>query len=717
MRRELIGFVVSSLAVCGVWGCGDDFIAADLGGGGDVKVDKGQPDKGNGLPDGYGPLYDCPEPGKTCNAHDPCAITPICGQDKKCWPTTLMNCDDKLSCTLDTCEGSGLCGNKPKAGTCVLGVKTGGSTDAGPTDAGAADISVPTTVFKCFKTGDKNPADPCSACNPTVSDGGVATNNTKWMPVTGGTCDDKNACTKGDYCQNGVCKGTNYASQCADSYGCTEDLCDGKGGCLGNKLKKDWCLIGGTCYKKNAAHPAGSCFTCDPATSTSTWTPITNTCMVNNKCYTKGATHSGGCAECDPSISTTKWTVSGTTHCLISDACVTAGTKDSIGCASCDPTQDKYGYTALTGMCKIAGKCYTKDTADASGCNTCQPAVSTTTWSPLAIVCKSGTQCYKISAAHPGSCATCTASGSAAKWVVMGTSHCLILDTCYSSGASDPTNCSSCDPTITQYDWTPKAGYCSIQGKCHASGTKHPDGCAECKPTSNKNSWTLTDATACLTNHLCGKMCGSACAHLKTDSKHCGTCNNACPTGQVCKSGVCKKDCEVIASFEAGTWPGNWITKASGGTVGSAYAHDGSMGITDVGWRYNTKVSFGAPGDKIFCWTRAGSSGRTYLGFMATSTGAYSVVLASNTKNLMIQQNSSYNYTDKAKTTMTFSAKWYKLEAEMQTGGVVKATVYDSNGTTVLGTVSHTIGGSLVGGAAIRSFGSHYVDTITVCKQ
>ena len=125
MRRELIGFVVSSLAVCGVWGCGDDFIAADLGGGGDVKVDKGQPDKGNGLPDGYGPLYDCPEPGKTCNAHDPCAITPICGQDKKCWPTTLMNCDDKLSCTLDTCEGSGLCGNKPKAGTCALFTGTG----------------------------------------------------------------------------------------------------------------------------------------------------------------------------------------------------------------------------------------------------------------------------------------------------------------------------------------------------------------------------------------------------------------------------------------------------------------------------------------------------------------------------------------------------------------------------------------------------------------
>jgi hypothetical protein len=315
------------------------------------------PDKDNSnLPDGY-KLWPCDEPGKACNAHDPCALNPICGPDKKCRPTTLMDCSDNLDCTTDICAGSGVCKNEPKKGWCVLGVTTGtpdaGTPDAGAVDASAADASLTpyATEFKCFAKGSRKPGDPCSACDPVEHDGGT-TNNTRWSPVNGGTCNDGNSCTRDDTCVSGTCKGTYFGDLCSDGFGCTDDICDGKGGCLGNKLKSDWCLIGGTCYKKNTPHPSGSCMTCDPSVSQSSWTAITNTCIIDSKCYSKGAKHPGGCAECNPTISTTKWTVNVTTDCLIANTCKKKGDKHDSGCAECDPAKDKYNWTMLSGPCQ-----------------------------------------------------------------------------------------------------------------------------------------------------------------------------------------------------------------------------------------------------------------------------------------------------------------------------------------------------------------------------
>ena len=87
-------FVGLSMAVALAAGCSD---ADEPGEGGDAKAGADSKavswDHGSGLPDGY-KLYDCTRVGKSCNAHDPCAINPICGPDKKCRPSTVMNCDD-----------------------------------------------------------------------------------------------------------------------------------------------------------------------------------------------------------------------------------------------------------------------------------------------------------------------------------------------------------------------------------------------------------------------------------------------------------------------------------------------------------------------------------------------------------------------------------------------------------------------------------------------
>jgi hypothetical protein len=61
------------------------------------------------------------------------------------------------------------------------------------------------------------------------------------------------------------------------------------------------------------------------------------------------------------------------------------------------------------------------------------------------------------------------------------------------------------------------------------------------------------------------------------------------------------------------------------------------------------------------------------------------------------------------------SNNWYKLELEFLAGGKVKGTLFDSDGKTVVKSLTHAISGSLVGGAALRAIGSHHVDTVTLC--
>jgi len=478
------GWLVAAAAAVIIFGCSDDDndgkITPDGATADMTPVDTGPlPPDSFQVPDGYGALYSCTKVGQACNAHNPCALNPICGPDKKCRPSGLQNCDDKLACTTDVCAGLGVCTNKPKKDACKLAVRVGSSTaDAGPApDGGAATLeagvsdgsvapdsgTVPTTTEeRCFKKDDKKPSDPCMACLPDTS-------QTKWSGISGGKCDDNESCTKDDTCIGGICKGTSFLSKCADSYHCTKEICDGKGGCKPSVLKSGYCLINKTCYKDGGKHPTGSCFECDVTKSTTAWTAIGNTCLISGKCYKKGDKNTGGCAQCDPASSSTKWTVKGTTHCLINNLCVASGKKDSTGCSVCTPATNKYAYTALSGLCKIATKCYKKGDKNTGGCAECDPTTSST------------------------------------KWTVKGTTHCLISNKCLASGTADSTGCASCVPASSKYGWTAKSGMCKIAGKCYSDGTAHAKGCAKCVAATSGTSWTLTSKTDCLINHECYK--------------------------------------------------------------------------------------------------------------------------------------------------------------------------------------------------------------------
>jgi hypothetical protein len=171
----------------------------------------------------------------------------------------------------------------------------------------------------------------------------------------------------------------------------------------------------------------------------------------------------------------------------------------------------------------------------------------------------------------------------------------------------------------------------------------------------------------------------------------------------------------LIEGFESGVWPsGSWVPDfGTPGIIGGAYAHNGSYGLSDPEWAYRTDVSLGNGGDVLSAWVRPGS-GRAYLGFGASAGGCWSVVAAPNTSQLVIMQNAGFGYTDKAFVTQSWTAgHWYRLEVQFVSSKTVRANLYDSDGTTLLNTLTYTGVTGLPGGVAMRSFAGFSLDTIT----
>src|SRR5262249_28781727 len=122
-------------------------------------------------------------------------------------------------------------------------------------------------------------------------------------------------------------------------------------------------------------------------------------------------------------------------------------------------------------------------------------------------------------------------------------------------------------------------------------------------------------------------------------------------------------------------------------------------------------------GDTLSVWVRfAGSAnGRAYFGFGASSAGTLSLVAAPNTGQLILQQNSGFGFTDLAAVGQGYQAnKWYRLEVDWGVSGTIIGKLFDSNGTTLLRTVTASTTAFTSGGIAFRGIGnSKYFDTVT----
>ncbi len=192
-----------ALAVCGSFGCGRtplDLPEDDSGVAGDVPLDRSD--------------TPVPFPDRPCQANADCLDGLFCNGEERCvggfcQPGARLNCDDGVSCTVDTCEESSrACVNRPDNSRCAA----------------------PAT---CDPTRD------CTAgtCTSAVE------------------CDDGDPCTGRETCVAGRCaRGTPL--RCDDGVACTVDTCVPRVGCR-NQPDDARCSDGRFCTGQETCTPMG----------------------------------------------------------------------------------------------------------------------------------------------------------------------------------------------------------------------------------------------------------------------------------------------------------------------------------------------------------------------------------------------------------------------------------------------------------------------------
>jgi hypothetical protein len=163
---------------------------------------------------------------------------------------------------------------------------------------------------------------------------------------------------------------------------------------------------------------------------------------------------------------------------------------------------------------------------------------------------------------------------------------------------------------------------------------------------------------------------------------------------------------------------GGWFPTAY---LSTAAKHDGAYGLVDSqgnDWIYrNNSATQVKQGDTVSVWMQfsGAATGRSYFGFGASSQGTLSLVAAANTNQLILQNNSGYGYADIAAVSQNWQANhWYRLEVSWGTNGAIVGKVFDSDGTTLLQTVSGSNTSITSGGIAFRSTNTSntYWDTV-----
>ncbi len=189
----------------------------------------------------------CEGADKTCNDGNSCTKD-TCDPAKGCVATNDNEafCDDKNACTEGDHCTDGKCAGTATAGCgCKEDSECAAFEDKDKCNGtlvckeGACVVN-PATVIVCEGAG-LNPCVPYE-CIPTTG------TCVKKPLENGATCDDQNACTTGDFCSNGVCKGKQ--TPCDDKNLCTNDSCDPDKGCV-TEFNANACDDGSKCTEND----------------------------------------------------------------------------------------------------------------------------------------------------------------------------------------------------------------------------------------------------------------------------------------------------------------------------------------------------------------------------------------------------------------------------------------------------------------------------------
>ena len=505
--------------------------------------------------------------GTPCDDENVCTTGDVCDANGQCFGPGALSCDDKLSCTDDSCDPAveGGCVNALDAGACVI-------------------------ANQCWSQGDTKPGgDLCLGCFPEADTYGWS------FADDGASCDDGELCTVSETCGAGVCQ-TGVPKSCSDGLACTTDTCDGSTGGCESILDEGSCLIDGACRAAGALSEIGGCMTCDPSQLVDGWVPLDdgtgcsdqNPCTLEDSCA-EGICLAGSpkdCADayactvdsCDVVTGACKSALDGG-HCLVDEACVVAGSLSPQNtCLACQPATSDTAYTlrAAGSPCDDSDVCTLNDACDGSGgCSGGQ-----------AQVCDDGLACTTE---------TCVSEGDAGCVSTLDSGSCVIDAACVAAGeTSVPGGCLSCDPDASIESWTASScddglactsdlcvaesgtcdhelasDSCLIAGVCYGDEETRPENaCEVCAPTFKADGWTPDWGTVChpypggeavCDAGVCQFSCPEPLADcdanldngceidLSTDLLHCGACANLCTGGMACVDGQCTADCGELS--------------------------------------------------------------------------------------------------------------------------------------------------------------------------
>jgi RHS repeat-associated protein len=439
----------------------------------------------------------------TCTSPGSCQGAECSPSTGACVTTRLANgtsCDDGNACTqTDTCQSGACTGANPLTCTAIDACHTAGTCDpaSGTCPNPAASDGTPCTganlcnqAYACVSgtcTGSSPVVcaalDQCHAagsCDPTT---GVCSN----PAVRDGTsCNDGNACTQTDTCQNGSCAGTNPVT-CAASDQChSAGTCNPSTGacsnpkatdgttCTGsNKCNQNYACVAGTCTGSNpvsctASDPCHSAGTCDSATGACSNPAVADgtACAGASKCNQTYACVSGACTGSNP------------VACTASDPCHSAGTCDPAtgtcsnpavadGTACAGISKCNQAYACVSGACTGSNPvaCTASDQCHVAG--TCDPATGgcSNPAAPDGATCNDGNACTQTDSCQSG---VCTGSNPVV---------CTASDQCRVAGTCDPTSGACSNPAVPDGTSCTGSDKCS-QFACHTgSCTGTPIAC------------------------------------------------------------------------------------------------------------------------------------------------------------------------------------------------------------------------------------------------
>ena len=274
-----------------------------------------------------------------CDDGEVCTVGDMC-KDGACIPGPRDMCDDSNECTMDQCVTGVGCEHTP--------------IDGAPCDDhNACTGDGECKAGQCVEVGPVNDCDDGLECTKDSCDPKAGCKN---VPRTGEACDDHNLCTVKDTCDaTGACVGEG-APDCDDKNECTKDSCDQGKGCIHEPRVGETCDDRNACTLQDACDEHGACVgsgelvcddgkvctedTCDPTEGCENMPRLGEACDDQDPCtFDDRCTLDGECRgqreDCTP-------------YACGPDGCLTTCAKDS----DCDQTTPRI---CQDGACVPAG--------------------------------------------------------------------------------------------------------------------------------------------------------------------------------------------------------------------------------------------------------------------------------------------------------------------------------------------------------------------------